>query len=137
MTKNILLTIKDAHIVDETRESYEMTTRGVFHGNEDDYKIEYDEQYDELRGCHTVLSVKNKNCVSIVRTGSYSSEMMIERGKRHNCNYITPFGSMLIGIDAQKVYSTVKDGKGVLDLRYTIDFYGDVASQNELKIKIE
>ncbi len=137
MKKDVLLTLRDAHIVDDARESYEMTTRGVFCGNDDNYTIEYDEQYDELRGCHTVLSVKNKKCVSIVRTGSYSSEMMIEQGKRHNCNYLTPYGSMLIGIAAQKVKSTVVDGCGVLELKYTIDFYGGVASENEMEITVK
>lgn len=137
MEKNILLTLNDAHIIDGNREAYEMTTRGVIKGDENNYTIEYDEQYDELRGCHTVIEVKDKKCVSIVRTGSYSSEMTIEQGKRHSCDYKTPYGSMLIGVAAQKVKSTIADGKGTLELKYTIDFYGGVASKNEMVITIE
>lgn len=137
MKKDILLTLRDAHTVDGHRESYEMTTRGVFSGDENNYIIEYDEQYDELRGCHTVMTVKDGKCVSIMRTGAYSSEMTIEQGRRHNCNYVTPYGSMMIGISARKVKSTVKDGAGVLELKYTVDFSGGVASENEMEICIE
>lgn len=136
MKKDILLTIKDTHVVDDNKESYEMTTRGTWESYIDGYKIEYDEQYDELKGCHTELTV-NGTCVSMVRTGSFNTEMIIEKGKRHNCQYQSPFGSMLIGISAQKVSSDIKDGKGTLELKYTIDFYGGVASENELVITLE
>lgn len=137
MKKDVLITIADSHIVDGTNESYEMTTRGTFDGDENNYIIEYDEQYDELKGCHTVMTVKERRCVEIVRTGSYASELIIERGKRHNCQYNTPYGAMLIGISAQKVKSTIIDGKGTLELKYTIDFYGGVANETEMKIVLE
>lgn len=136
MKKDVLLTIKDAHIVDGEKESYEMTTRGKWQGEPFDYTIEYDEQYDELKGCHTVLTVKEK-CVSMVRTGAFNTEMIIEKGKRHNCQYASPFGSMLIGISTQKVDTDIAEGKGTLHLKYTIDFYGGVASENELIITLE
>ena len=136
MKKDVLVTISDSHVVDGTKESYEMTTRGTFEGDENNYVIEYDEQYDELKGCHTVMTVKERRCVEIVRTGSYASELIIERGKRHNCQYNTPYGSMLIGIAAQKVKSTVSEGLGTLELKYTIDFYGGVANETEMKITL-
>ena len=136
MKKDVLLTIKDSHTTDGNKESYEMTTRGIWESSADGYKISYDEQYDELKGCHTELTVKDL-CVHMVRTGSFNTEMTIEKGKRHNCQYQSPFGSMLIGINAQKVASDVKDGKGTLEMKYTIDFYGGVASENELILILE
>lgn len=137
MKKDILVTIKDSHVIDDNKESYEMTTRGTFNGDENDYTIEYDEQYDALKGCHTVMTVKDRRCVSIVRTGDFPSELTIERGKRHNCQHNTPFGSMLIGISAQKVKSDISEGKGSLELRYTIDFYGGIANETEMTITVE
>ncbi len=137
MKKDILITINDSHTAEGNTDSYEMTTRGTFEGYDFNYVVEYDEQYDELAGCHTIMTVKDGKCVTIVRSGSYPSELTIERGKRHNCQYNTPYGSMLIGIVAQKVKSKVKDGTGTLELKYTIDFYGGVASENSLKIKFD
>ncbi len=136
MRKDVLLTVKDTHIIDGGKECYEMTTRGIFKGEPDNYSITYEEQYDELKGCKTTVDVKGK-CVTMVRRGSYNTEMTIEKGKRHNCEYASPFGSMLIGIAAQKVQSDVADGKGTLHLKYTIDFYGGVASENELIFTLE
>lgn len=137
MKKDILVTIKDSHVIDGNKEAYEMTTRGTFDGNENNYTIEYDEQYDALKGCHTAMTVKERRWVSIVRTGDFPSELTIESGKRHNCQYNTPFGSMLIGISAQKVKSDISDGKGTLELKYTIDFYGGVANETEMMITVE
>lgn len=136
MKKDVLITIKDSHTFDGSTESYEMTTRGTFDGDENDYIIEYDEQYDALKGCHTVMTVNERRCVSIVRTGDFPSELIIERGKRHNCQYNTPYGSMLIGISAQKVRSDITDGIGTLELKYTIDFYGGVANETKMKITL-
>lgn len=136
MKKDVLLTIKDSHTIDGDTESYEMSTRGIWESDISGYKISYDEQYDELKGCHTELTV-NGSCVSMIRTGSFNTEMTIEMGKRHNCQYQSPFGTMLIGISAQKVASDITDGKGSLELKYTIDFYGGVASENELIITLE
>ena len=136
MKKEVLLTIKDSHTVDGNREAYEMTTRGIWEQTETGYKIGYNEQYDELKDCHTELTVEG-TCVSMVRTGSFNTEMTIEKGKRHNCQYQSPFGSMLIGINAQKVESDIEDGKGTLEMKYTIDFYGGVASENELILILE
>ena len=137
MKNDILITIKDSHTTDGSTDSYEMTTRGTFDGDDFNYVVEYDEQYDALKGCHTVMTVKEGKCVTIVRTGSYTSELTVERGKRHNCEYNTPYGSMLIGISAQKVKSRVENAKGTLELQYTIDFYGGVASENSLMIKFD
>lgn len=136
MKKDILITISDSHTIDGNKEAYEMTTRGSFQGDANHYVIEYDEQYDELKGCHTVMTVKERKCVEIVRTGSYNSELCIERGKRHNCQYNTPFGSMVMGITAQKVKSTVDEGNGIIELQYTVDFYGGVTNETNMKITI-
>ncbi len=134
--KDIMITIKDSHVIDDKKESYEITTHGKFYGEKDNYTIEYDEQYDELKGCHTVLKITGGSCVSLVRTGAYNSELVIEKNKRHNCQYNTPYGAFLMGIFASKVKSDIIEGKGVLDLKYTIDFYGGIASENEMKITI-
>ncbi len=136
MRKDVLLTVKDTHIIDGSKESYEMTTRAVFRDDAEGYSIIYEEQYDELKGCKTTVNV-NGSCVTMVRRGSYNTEMTIEKGKRHSCEYASPFGSMLIGIAAQKVQSDVADGKGILHLKYTIDFYGGIASENELIFTLE
>ena len=137
MKKDILVTINDSHTTEDNTDSYEMSTRGTFDGDDFNYVVEYDEQYDELKGCHTVMTVKDGKCVTIVRTGSYASELTVERGKRHNCEYNTPYGSMLIGITAQKVKSKIQNGTGTLELQYTIDFYGGIASENNLRIVLE
>ncbi len=136
MKKDVLITVKDIHTVEGSREAYEMITRGTWEGTPDAYTIEYNEQYDRLEGCRTVLNVK-RGCVSMIRRGQYNTEMIIERGKRHSCEYSSPYGSMLIGVYAQKVNSTVDDGRGKLHLKYTIDFYGGVAGENELIFTLE
>ena len=39
MKKDVLVTIKDSHITDDNKESYEMTTRGTFEGSENELTL--------------------------------------------------------------------------------------------------
>lgn len=135
MKTEALIAVKDKQTTPDGSESVEITTRGyVIHGHTDTYMICYDERFDEENTCHTTIRVKNGDSVSVVRSGAYSSELIIERGKRQSCFYNTPYGELLIGIYGKQVKSTVKNGSGELKLKYTIDYYGDYAAENEMTI---
>ncbi len=133
MTKDILLNIRDSHLSGGEKESYEIVTRGKFRGNNDNYKVKYDEQFDEFQGCHTTLEVTDGKSVAIIRRGECGAELFVEENKRHNCQYNSPYGTFMMGIYGTQVLSEINNGKGRLLLKYTVDIYGDVASENEIE----
>lgn len=135
--KSVLVTLRDTHTVEGESESYEVSARGVFSGDENDYSIEYNEDYgDGSTPSRTTVRVTGKKQVSIRRTGTPGSEMIIEENKRHSCCYTTPYGNTIIGIYGINVFSDVANGAGTLIMEYTIDFNSVLNSENKVIISI-
>ena len=72
----------------------------------------------------------------MTRCGDYSTQMIMEREKRHSCHYNTPMGEMVMGVFARRIESDMTEDGGSLLLDYTIDINADFASINELKITV-
>ena len=134
--KNILLTIRDRHIQDGEADSSELMTTGTFIGTPDDFTLCYNEQDDALRSCVTTVRVEGQERVTMVRTGSSMAELIIEKHKRHNCHYNTPFGSFILGVYAKEIVSKVlpDEACGAVSFRYTLDFNSANSTENELNI---
>ncbi len=137
--KDIIVTIKDTHTQDGDSESSELITTGVFVGTDEGFSISYNEQNAELESCVTTLRVEGNEKVVMTRTGRYTAEMIMEKNKRHNCHYTTPFGGFMLGVYAKNIESSVADNgsQGKLNLKYTIDFNSSNATENELDILFE
>lgn len=137
--KDIIVTIRDKHTQDGESESAELITTGSFSGNKKDYSISYTERNDELESCITTLKVEGNERIVMTRTGKYTAEFIIEKNKRHNCHYATPFGSFFMGIYTKEINSCVAENceRGKLRLQYTIDFNASNVTENEMDIVFE
>ena len=136
MIQNRIITITDISRTPDGEDSGQVITRGCMVGGPEDYTLHFTEMLDDEHECDTRMHVKNRACVSILRTGTYNSEMIIEAGRRHNSHYITPYGEFMIGIFARSVESTVEMNGGKLKLNYTIDFFGGHAAEKVLIIDV-
>lgn len=136
MKKNIKIDIIDTHDTDGDVLDMEMSTFGTLEVLDDGYQITYTEHGSELEGCITNLKV-NGHCVTMTRTGAYTSELIIEQDKRHSCHYTTPYGDFIMGVYAKRVDSDMKNNGGTLSFEYTLDFNSDFASKNQLTINVK
>ena len=136
MIQNRIITITDISRTPDGEESSQVITKGCMTGGPEDYTLHFSEMLDDEHMCDTRMHVKNRACVSILRTGAYNSEMIIEAGRRHNSHYITPYGEFMIGIFAKAVSSTVEMNGGKLKMNYTIDFFGGHAAEKTLIIDV-
>ncbi|MDR1630651.1 MAG: DUF1934 domain-containing protein [Oscillospiraceae bacterium] len=137
MKKDVLIKMKDKQTVNGEVETMELITKGELEGDAEDYTLVFTERFDEEFECLTRLRVQNGQCVTMIRSGAYNSEMIIEHNKRHNCHYVTPYGEFLIGIFAKGVRSAYTKDGGTLHLHYTIDFYSGLAAENEMTVNFE
>lgn len=132
-----LIKITDSHVTDGQTEKSEMETVAEICGTENDYKIVYDEQGEELKGCVSTVHVTDGKCVQITRTGSYNTEMKMEKGKRNQCCYVTPVGQITMGIFTSRVISEFSENSITLDFTYTLDFNNELVSRNRVKIEAQ
>ena len=133
--KNAIIKITDRHLQDGEEYTSELTTAGEFECGESGCKIVYKETDEELLDCITTLSVDGSR-ISMLRSGRYNTEMIIELERRHSCYYTTPYGEMLMGIYCKFIENKMTESGGTLRFAYTIDFNNIPASENELEIKV-
>ena len=136
MIQNRIITITDISRTPDGEDSSQVITKGCMVGGPEDYTLHFTEMLDDEHVCDTHMTVKKRSNVSILRTGAYNSEMIIEAGRRHTSHYATPYGEFMIGIFAKSVESSVEMNGGKLKLHYTIDFFGGHAAEKILIIEV-
>ena len=136
MKNERLITITDLQTTAEGDDSLTITTRGMLRGTADDYSIFYDEDYGDGLRSKTEIKVQSRRRASIVRRGDITTELTVEQGKRHACQYSTPYGDLMMGIFGLHVDSSVNEDGGELFLDYTVDFNGELTAKKKMKITI-
>ena len=136
MKQKCTVKVTDIQIQDGEKQSVEITTQGSFFWNKGRWLLRFEEFFDEDIRSETTVSAKSPTCVSIVHSGDVTTELTVEMGKRHNSHYITPYGELMIGIDAIEIDNRVTQQGGTLHLTYSIDYYSSVAAVKEIGIDI-
>ena len=136
MTEQRILKITDISSDGENTEKVEMETTCQYYGTKDNYTVEFDEIFAEDMKSNTVLRVKDGKCAHLLRRGSINTELIIEKGVRHNCAYSTPYGELMVGITATDFESRKMGTLLRLKMNYTVDFYGDINQTKEMTVTV-
>lgn len=138
MIKDVIIEIKTEQTVDSSTDQIEFTTDARFGFKDGSYFVSYDEsRLLEVDGeVKTTLFVKPDNSIILQRKGAYNSRMVIEKGVRNNCFYMTPHGELSLGIFGEKVFSQLNNNGGKISMKYTIDTGLQLLSRNSVNISI-
>ena len=136
MTEERLLRIKDVSSDGVDTDTVEMETTCRYYGDDLNYTIEFEELFAEDMKSTTVLRVKDGKCAHLLRRGSINTELIIEKGVRHNCAYSTPYGELMVGITATGFESRKTGTLLRLKMNYTVDFYGDINQTKEMTVTV-
>ena len=122
MEKQVLITV-DSKMDDLSGENnaLSLVTEGKLLVENDEYVLSYEEsQITGLNGTTTVIRASNDS-VTLIRHGSVSSMMLFEVGKTHLTDYQTQYGSIMLGITAQKVDVSMDESGGQINVDYIVD----------------
>lgn len=116
----------------------ELMTRGSFVRRGSSYYIVYKET-DETgyAGCVTTVKVDDSNKIVLLRYGSVSGQLIIEKGRRHVSIYETGFGSMNFGVAADEIESRLSSEGGSLSFSYLLDVDNLSLSHNSVEITVK
>jgi len=135
----VLIEIRDSHEVEGETHSSELICDGVLAELPEEtgggWQLDYIEQSEGLEGSRAALRVQDR-LVSLTREGAYPLDITLEQGVRHNCYYNTPAGMMHLGVFARSVESDISRKGGRIKLNYTLDFYADLMSSNQMEIQV-
>jgi len=138
MKKDVLINIKSIHNSEDDHDVIELFTTGQYYKSGESYYIIYDEsEATGFEGSTTTLKVEPEKMVTLSRTGAVSSQLMIERGVRHQCHYDMGCAELLVGVLGSRIKSSLTEKGGGLEIKYSLDINSMYASENEMYIHIK
>lgn len=136
MVKNdAVILIKGEQVIDGEHDVTEIDVTGALSETQDGLKLEFWEYLDGNEKVHTEITV-SENTVSMTKHGSVATEMIFEKGVRHNGEYSTPIGVLSVGISTNDVRVDIENGSGKILLEYDLDFNTGFIAQNKLEITL-
>ena len=137
MEKDVIISIQGLqHYAGMDSDNIELVTEGKLEDAEGALRLSYQEsELTGMEGTTTVFHVEPER-VTLLRMGNVSSEMVFEEGRRHMSLYSTPYGSMVVGILARKLRSTLDQNGGKLEINYDIEINHTLAGQSLIRIDV-
>lgn len=132
MKKKVLISLTSIQHQDDDTNKTELLTKAEF-VRENGYDIiSYeDTSATGFEGSVTTIKVDGCRNASITRQGTANSVLSLEIGRKHFCQYGTPYGCLQIGVYTHSIENTLaKDGR--LYLKYTLDLNSSFLSDNEI-----
>lgn len=105
------------------------------------YTVEYTEYGGDddgigYEGCRVCVAA-TEDAISVERSGGVSDGvLMLEYGRKHYCNYGTPYGQLNVGVTVGQLAITLSEDGGEIYTEYTLDLNGSLLSQVGLRIVI-
>ena len=136
MKKDAMITIKGIYDIDGSNDTIELLTCGRFYRRNNSYWVSYDEtETTGYEGHKTTLHIEPDK-VTMRRSGVSESQLIVQKGVRHQCMYNTGFGAMTVGVSGKNVKSTLSDDGGTVDFSYSMDINTALTSENRVIIKV-
>lgn len=137
MTKDVLVSVAGLQFTADAPEAekIEIITPGSYYKKRDHHFVVYDEVVEGSDEVTKNLVKFDGNALSISKKGFTNVDMVFEKNKRNMTNYVTPYGSLLVGIDAENIDINLTDDKISINIDYALDInYQHLA---DCKIKMD
>lgn len=137
LKENVLISLISIQWQDGEKCETELVTRAQLRSGKGFDVITYEEtSATGFEGSVTTIRVEGAKNASIIRRGTANSVLSIEIGRKHYCQYETPYGAMQIGVYTHAIDNTIaKDGR--LYMKYTLDLNSSYLSDNEIIMKVK
>ena len=122
----------------DEEDTIELSTEGVMNIDEKSVELVYEEsEITGMEGSTTTVhfDLDNPGFVTIYRSGTVSTTLAFERGKRHHCAYNTPIMPFEICVRTIKVENNILES-GNLKLDYVIEIRGAKAERTKFELSV-
>lgn len=122
MTKDVLVAIKGLQFdASEEEASVETINAAQYFEKNSSRYIVYDEVAEGSdEKTKNIIKFKD-NVLELTKKGMVNVHMVFEENKKNMTNYATPFGDILIGIDAQRVSLAEEEEHIKVDVNYALE----------------
>ena len=137
MTKDVLISVSGIQFgPDVDSEKVEVITKGSYYKKKNKHYLLYDEVMEGIDGVTKNLVKFDDKAFQLTKSGVTNVNMLFEENKRNITNYITPFGNIMIGIDAHNI--EVEETKDRIHIRidYALDVNCEYLANCEIRMDI-
>ncbi len=137
MSKDVTISLTSVQWQDREKSETQLVTRAKFDHVDGWDIISYeDTSATGFEGSVTTIKVNREKTASIIREGTANSVLSLEIGRKHYCQYGTPYGNLQIGVFTHQIKNSIeKDGS--IYLRYTLDLNSSYLSDNEIIMTVQ
>lgn len=137
MENNVLISLTSIQWQDGEKCETELLTKASYTSKGGWDIISYeDTSATGFEGSVTTIKVDDSKNASITREGTANSVLSLEIGRKHFCQYGTPYGSLQIGVYTHAIENTLAEN-GRLYLKYTLDANSSYLSDNEIIMTVQ
>lgn len=138
MTKNVIVSISGLQFAEENdSEPVEVITAGDYYKKNGKHYIVYDEVMEGLDGITKNMIKVQENCLDITKKGVSNVHMLFEKNKKNVTYYYTPYGSLLIGIDAKKIDVQEEEHSLHISVDYALEINYEHMADCTITMKIQ
>lgn len=134
---NAIIKIIGTQTADGEQDVIELTTNGTLDRTEDGWRLCYNEtEATGMEGTVTQIDIYPGR-LNLMRIGSHPSMLVLEKNRRHHCNYNTPYGTIDLGTYTSELAYKLDEHGGELVFSYTLGFNGGISSAHTIHITVQ
>lgn len=138
MTKEVLLSIKGLQF-DESAEDTEIetVTPAQYYKKNNSHYVIYEEIVEGFEETTKNVIKFRESSLDLMRKGLINTHMVFEENKKNMTNYATPYGDILIGIDAERVHLEEEEERIRVDVEYALEINYEHMADCHITMKIQ
>ena len=110
MTKDVLVSVRGAHIADGETNNLEVITAGSYYFKNGKHYIIYDEIVEGVSDTiKNKIKISGTDSLEIMKSGLSNTHMIFEKNKKNLTYYKTLYGQMLVGLNTRNMEIEVSD----------------------------
>lgn len=138
MTKDVILNITGMQFTEAASDDpIELVTRGNYYKKNSKHYVIYDEMIEGIGGVTKNTIKFDDSMFQLTKSGAINTSMIFEENKRNMTNYNTPFGSIVIGLDASNISVEELDEEINVNVEYAIDANYEHLADCNISMKIQ
>jgi uncharacterized beta-barrel protein YwiB (DUF1934 family) len=137
MTKEVLIKISGLQFAEGGGgEPVEVITSGDYYKKNGKHYVIYEEVAEGFEETTKNIIKLGADTLDITRRGNSNVHMLFEKGRKNMTYYYTPYGSLLIGIDAAKIETTESEDRIDVKVEYNLEINYEHMAECTIKMEI-
>ncbi|MBO4266119.1 MAG: DUF1934 domain-containing protein [Lachnospiraceae bacterium] len=134
MEKDVWVSVAGLQFGDNPEgDKIEIITPGSYYRKKDHHFVTYDEIEEGTDAVTRNIVKFDGDMLTISKRGFTNVEMIFEKNKRNMTNYVTPYGTLMVGIDTDRI--DIRESEDVINI--DIDYALDINYEHLANCKIQ